>query len=665
MEGRRRKAAESTTAWRRLGSVVLLSFAIWTAAFAQPAMSGNERAAAIAPKIDPVALEAFVDGVVMTHVRSRNVTGVLVSVVSTSGVLLEKGYGTARPGPNGAVDPSLSMFRLGSLSKTFTYIAIMQLQAAGKIDLEADVNRYLPDDLRIPAEGFGPIKVRDLMVHSAGFEDSAIGHLFSTSPNGPSLEAYVRDRRPHRVRAPGSQVAYSNYSAVLLGAVVAHVSGRPFETYMEQQILRPLHMDHTTFRERLDAPDPRRVDTALASNFATGFAQRNGQAQPQPEVYLPQAAPAGAARSTARDMSRYMRMLLGEGAVDGVQIVPKTAFDVMADGGRSTRQPDPVGWSHGFMRWRYGSHYSLQHHGDLPPFLCNMVVLPDAGLAVFVAVNDTAGGQLYMQLPRMIFEEFVPNTKPIPPPAPPRALASQSHVLAGAYLPARRNFTTVERLAAAPFAAYVSVRKDGSVVIQGRRFVPIAPGLFQGADVRSANTVVTFSLDRRGRGRGFQSAGWAYERAEGLDDPRLLFATLAVAISLSVLAAFNLLRQRVGTGGRAERRYIALIGLALASWIGAVSFVAGVAAPMVVARSPAGLFGDYPSLGLVIAVGVAHLAALFTLFAAGSLFWLWRGHAWSTKRLLLHTTTTMSLCLLVVLMIRWHALLAPLILKSN
>ena len=129
--------------------------------------------------IPPAELAAFVDGQVKAAMARDHIAGVTVSVVQNGQVLLKKGYGFASLSPRKPVDPDRTLFRLGSLSKTFTWIGLRKQAEAGRIRLDQPVNLYLPDYLRTPDQGFEqPMRVLDLMDHAAGFEDRILGHLF-------------------------------------------------------------------------------------------------------------------------------------------------------------------------------------------------------------------------------------------------------------------------------------------------------------------------------------------------------------------------------------------------------------------------------------------------------------------------------------------------------
>jgi len=149
------------------------------------------------------------------------------------------------------VDPDTTLFRPGSISKLFTWTAVMQLVEAGKLDLDADVNRYL--DFRIPPRDGQPVTLRELMTHTPGFEE----HLTSIFGRDPAslfpLRDFERDQIPARLYPPGRIPAYSNYGAGLAGYIVQRVSCEPFETYIERHIFAPLGMTHASFRQPLPA----------------------------------------------------------------------------------------------------------------------------------------------------------------------------------------------------------------------------------------------------------------------------------------------------------------------------------------------------------------------------------------------------------------------------
>lgn len=277
-------------------------------------------------------LEPFIDGLVASATLARNVAGVQVAVVKDGAVLLEKGYGIAALNPQRAVDPQRSLFRLGSISKTFTWLALMQLAAQNKLALTDPVNAHLPRALAVPDDGFTqPVRVLDLMNHTAGFEDVLQVHELRDDSQLRTASAQVQRYRPARVYAPGRLLSYSNYGALLAGQIIAHVSGMEFESYVEREILAPLGLTHTTFREGYDASAPKGLPAPLAASWladrAEGIEWRDGAYQSFPPAHLLHVASAGSAVSTAGDMARYMLAWLDAERLERAGVLKRSAYE--------------------------------------------------------------------------------------------------------------------------------------------------------------------------------------------------------------------------------------------------------------------------------------------------------------------------------------------------
>ncbi len=179
----------------------------------------------------PVEMEHFLDSVIPDYMEKEPIPGMVVTVVKDGQVFFAKGYGYANVDQRVPVDPQQTLFRIGSTSKLFLWTAVMQLAEQGKLDLDADINRYL--DFRIPATFSEPITMKNLMTHTAGFEQSNIGFYTYDPEYLSSLGDYLKKHIPARVFLPGKVGAYSNYGAALAGYVVERVSGMSYAEYVE------------------------------------------------------------------------------------------------------------------------------------------------------------------------------------------------------------------------------------------------------------------------------------------------------------------------------------------------------------------------------------------------------------------------------------------------
>ena len=256
---------------------------------------------------DPAELEAFMDELMPKDMEENHIAGAAVSVVKDGKLFFAKGYGYADIEKGIPVDPEQTIFAIGSISKTFTWTAVMQLVEQGKLDLDEDVNTYL--DFRIPETYPQPITLKHLMTHTSGFEQRLLGSLVSDPNDLMPVREFMISYMPARVRPPGEAAGYSNYNAMLAGYIVARVSGQPYDQYIQEQIFNPLGMTHST-AEWPTPPDLR----PLAS---VGYSYANGAFQAFPD-YLgqPGGQPSGSVQASATDMARFMwAMNLPYGAV--------------------------------------------------------------------------------------------------------------------------------------------------------------------------------------------------------------------------------------------------------------------------------------------------------------------------------------------------------------
>ncbi|WP_313536994.1 serine hydrolase domain-containing protein [Sphingomonas sp.] len=243
---------------------------------------------------------AWLDGYMPYALHSGDVAGAVVTVVRDGQVIAARGYGFADIAKRRPVDPARTLFRPGSVSKLVTWTAVMQQVEAGRIDLDADVTRYL--DFRIPAYQGRPITMRQIMTHTAGFEEANKKLITYDAADVEPIGAYLKRHVPARVYAPGTTPAYSNWATTLAGYIVERVSGMRFDDYVEQRIFRPLDMRTASFRQPLPAP--------LRSLAAEGYPLASEAPKPF-EIVVP--GPAGALSASGLDMAKFMIAHLEQG----------------------------------------------------------------------------------------------------------------------------------------------------------------------------------------------------------------------------------------------------------------------------------------------------------------------------------------------------------------
>lgn len=377
--------------------------------------------------LDAADLSAWLDGMIPSALEQSEVAGAVVSVVKDGKVLFAKGYGYADVATKRPMIAERTLVRPGSVSKLFTWTAVMQQVELGHIDLNADVNRYL--DFKVPAFHGKPVTVADLMTHRTGFEEG-LKDVLVTDPAklqllGDSLKAHVRPV----LFEPGTVPAYSNYGAALAGYIVERVSGKPFADYVERHILAPLGMAHSTFAQPLRA--------ALARDMSKGY--RSATEPPKPFELLAQ-SPEGALSATAMDMAQFMLAHLQDGRTATGQILrPETT--------RRMHSPSialPSGFdtmAHGWFRGQRNGRTVLEHGGDTILFHSDLQLLPEERVGLFVSFNSRGQGDAVYGIRERLMAGFMDRYFPAPKDAEPRTIVSaraDAARIAGRYETSRR-----------------------------------------------------------------------------------------------------------------------------------------------------------------------------------------------------------------------------------
>jgi CubicO group peptidase (beta-lactamase class C family) len=618
-------------------------------------------------------LEAFVDGVVGSYMAQDRIAGVEVAVVGNGDTLLLKGYGIDSVQPRRAVDPNQSSFRIGSISKTFTWLSIMQLVERGKLQLDDPVNDHLPDELDIPDEGFErPIRIVDLMNHTAGFEDLLQGLFVAQSAAPLPLREQLRQRRPHRVREPGRFMVYSNYSTALAGAIVAHVSGMEYESYVEQNILVPLGLTHTTFREQYPATAglPQPMSAELAAHMAQNIEARDGAWEMLPHEHIVSMAPAGAASSTAADMARYMLALLDSQRLEAAGVLRTETFARMREPSFQGAPGMPA-MHHGFFNTPLGVTTrlgvdNLSHGGATLHFRSFLVVTDDVvdqgtgergTLGIFVTANSASAIRLIQALPERIIAEYFQQPTDVAPTLPEGA-ASRAQEYAGPYRTARRSYTQFEKIISAGTLEVTATTEGYLVMSLGGpplRFVEIGADLFRQPE---GDTTIAFVRDERGAISHLVTNIGTLERVGFFASLQWLSLMLAAVVltCVGVLLAAALRREPVPPHSIDERRSAQVImGTALA-WLLFVVLVGAWAVPFL---SPAGLdqfvYGyPHPLLKLALAVGV--VATGLSVLGIATLVPVWRERTWSIGRRLRHSVAVALFIAFVATLLQWNAI---------
>jgi CubicO group peptidase (beta-lactamase class C family) len=208
-------------------------------------------AGAATPQLTAEDVNAWLDGFVPISIGKNDIPGAVVVVVKDGQILTSRGYGFADVAKRKPVDPHTTLFRPGSISKLFTWTAVMQQVEQGKLNLDEDVNKYL--DFKIPPRNGKPVTLRNIMTHTSGFEEQVMDLIAVDPKKYVPYDQILHRWVPKRVYDPGTTPAYSNWATALAGYIVSRVSGEPFDAYIQRHVFAPAGMKLATFQQPLPA----------------------------------------------------------------------------------------------------------------------------------------------------------------------------------------------------------------------------------------------------------------------------------------------------------------------------------------------------------------------------------------------------------------------------
>jgi len=272
-----------------------------------------------------------------------------------------------------------TLFRIGSNSKGFTALAIMQLVEQGRVRLDAPVQQYLPWFHLADADASAGITVEQLLHHTSGIPGSALYDSF-IDPN-ITLEQYGHDLATvHTNRPVGSSYEYSNANYDLAGLIIEAVSGQSYADYLQQHIFDPLQMRHSTASAQAE------THNGLAQGYSWVFGLGPfASDDPFSQANLP----AGFISSTAEDLSHYMLAHLNAGRYGSAQVLSAEGIARMHVAGPGSENPNGTGYAMGWgVGTRDGVHLA-DHTGETMRFISRQVMDLDNGRGLIVLTNAT------------------------------------------------------------------------------------------------------------------------------------------------------------------------------------------------------------------------------------------------------------------------------------
>ena len=312
-------------------------------------------------------LDAFIQGQMQRH----NLPGVAVAVTKGEAIVYMKGFGMAARGQ--AMTPDTPLY-IGSLSKSFTALAIMQLHEQGKLDIDMPVKTYLPEFVIADEAAMEKITIRNLLNHASGLSD------FSYIPqhgNDVSIMDGIKELGEAELSAPiGTVFQYFNTNYAILGAVIEKVSGMPYADSIEEYIYAPLEMENS-YTDQEEA-----AQAGLPSGYTSVFGFSLARQQPFRQYDLP----GGYLMMSVSDLSKYLRMQLNNGTFDGVSLLGAEWTEEMHTPQADLDVPYGMGW---FIYDDFGTQL-IEHGGTNENFHTSGMIFPEKDMTIAILVNKNS-----------------------------------------------------------------------------------------------------------------------------------------------------------------------------------------------------------------------------------------------------------------------------------
>ncbi len=382
--------------FRRLagGLVVGLVACLPYGAFGQASITPPERyVAAVA------ALERFIE----REVANKELPALSIALVDDQTIVWARGFGYRNPKDKSPATAD-TVYRVGSVSKLFTDIGIMQLVERGVLDLDAPVSRYLPDFKPNNPSGKA-ITLRHLMAHRSGLvREPPVGHYFD--PTNPSLAQTVGSlNTTELIYPPETKIKYSNAAIATVGFVLEHTQKEPFAQYLKRAVLEPLGLKKSGFE----------ADPGLAKDLANATMWTYyGRVFDAPTFPLGM-APAGSMYSTVTDLGRFLSVLFAAGQGPGGPVLKRATLEQMWTP-QFAKPGEKTGFGIGFLLSERAGQRCIGHNGAIYGFATELAALPDEKLGVAVVAAKDCANAVTGHVADVALAQMLAVRKGQPPP---------------------------------------------------------------------------------------------------------------------------------------------------------------------------------------------------------------------------------------------------------
>lgn len=426
-------------------------------------------------------------------------------------------------------------FRAGSISKTFVALALMKLAEEGRVNLYARLQDLAPEvPLDNAWEESRPVRIVNLLEHTAGFDDMRFSEIYNRKdpPDFPLLEVFRRHPGPQKTRwAPGSRFSYSNPGYGAAAFVIEKITGRPFDAYIQKEILEPMGITHGDFR----------LGDGNRGLLAQGYEGNPAKPVPYKNIYL---RPAGDLKASPGELAKLVQFYLRRGISGTTPLLKPESI------GRMEYPETPSSARHGLrLGYGLGNYTAVEggvvthgHDGGIDGFISTYRYMPEQNWGYVVLLNSTVSGKALREMNRLAIDFLSKDfSKPQQPLA--EVPADELRKLEGYYAPAAPRIQFLAFQGALTGGMRIRL-ENGRLVRTGifggkkETLLPLGKGLFRGENEPEASSV--FFVDENGKTVYSDAgiSGLAYAERASIVRP---YATAALLGLCAALLASGLL----------------------------------------------------------------------------------------------------------------------------
>jgi len=419
-------------------------------------------------------LEGKLDSLITHTMESEHIVGASYIIVKDEKTLLKKGYGYTTLGKEiKPVNPDSTIFRIGSITKTFTATALLQLKDRNLINLNNDVNKYLKS-VKVPSTYNESVTGSHLLTHSAGFDELRGRVVYEKNQQLP-LENFLEGKLI-RLRKPGTVSAYSTFGIALAGLLVQDISGLNLEEYMKKNIWQPLGMSMTSIK----------LPENQENNLSIGYEYKNGINVPQPWEWY-HTYPASSINSTTADMGKYLQMHLNLGKSNDNRILKSESALSMQTQQLSINKK-VFGFAYGFYEKNQFGLKAYNHGGDMLGYSSFITLVPEINLGIFV-VHHHENTNLRNKVISLVLEHF--GTENI---SSPKRIYNDVSKFSGNYKWMSNCYTCPNNEQQPTYE--LTANDDNTLSGFGRKFYQVEPLLFKSYD---GKRIMGFTENEKGK----------------------------------------------------------------------------------------------------------------------------------------------------------------------